>query len=436
MQRKHLAFGITLGFTLITACKAAPNGGTANIGNTGQGPGGSGNTGGSNDGGGDIGGNFVGSGGSGGSQQGNCTQSQGVDDDGDGFVDGDDCNECDANVNPGSIEVIAEPNMDGTLPEPADEDCDGQVDNVLAACDAGLQVGNPDPYAGAQAIELCQKATPADKKWGVLEALYVRADGTNGIPPDPRQWGIKPTFGQNVNVQGGERMLVLSAGYARDMADSDACGSTTCAINSGGSAPPGFPQDVPNCSGDTEINDDIALQLKIRTPKNATGYSFNFKFYSFEFPEWVCTSFNDQFIALVNPPPAGSINGNVSFDSNTNPVSVNIAFFDVCDPNSAAQWAEYCGAGCPPLPNPYCPSGTGDMAGTGFIDWDFGTYAGGTSWLKTQAPITGGEEIQIRFAIWDTGDQALDSTAVIDNFQWIANGGTVDIGTEEVPEPK
>src|SRR6185503_3207561 len=96
--------------------------------------------------------------------------------------------------------------------------------------------------------------------------------------------------------------------------------------NFGGTAPPGFPQDVPGCTPSPDIFDDVALDLKIRTPKNATGYSFNFKFYSFEFAEWVCTSFNDQFIALVTPAPPGSINGNISFDSKNNPVSVNIGF--------------------------------------------------------------------------------------------------------------
>jgi hypothetical protein len=438
MPRTSLLLSIALGLASIAACSAAPNGGAGGSGNSAgaDNTGGNGN-GGNGNGGEGVGGNFVGSGGSGGSTQPGCNHVTGVDDDNDGFLDGEDCNECDANVNPGAVEVFAQPNMDGTMPEAADEDCDGSVDNVVASCDAGLELANPDPYAGAQAIELCQKASPADKKWGVLEAGYVRANGASSPPPGALQWGIKPKFGQNVNVQGGERLLLLSAGYARDDTDGQGCGAISCTVNFGGTAPPGFPQDVPNCDGLSDINDDIALQLKIRTPKNATGYSFNFKFYSFEFPEYVCTEYNDQFIALVNPPPMGSINGNISFDSNTNPVSVNIAFFDVCDPASISQWGQWCFSGsCPPPPNPYCPSGTADLVGTGFLEWDTASYGGGTSWLKTQAPVTGGEEIEIRFAIWDTGDQAYDSTAVIDNFQWVANGGTVNVGTEEVPEPK
>jgi hypothetical protein len=231
-------------------------------------------------------------------------------------------------------------------------------------------------------------------------------------------------------------MVIISSGYGRRPSDAGSCGTQTCMTSGAGSAPAGFPQDVPNCTGSTSINDDVGLDLKVRAPKNATGYKYFFKFHSFEFPEWVCTSYNDQFIALVNPAPAGSINGNISFDSGNNPVSVNVAFFDVCDPSGKLNYASLCFSGCPPTPNPYCPAGAGELSGTGFDSWAPAGDAGGTTWLQTQAPITGGDEFTIRFAIWDTGDSALDSTAVIDGFQWIANGGTVAVGTDPVEDPK
>src|SRR5262249_55417509 len=144
------------------------------------------------------------------------------------------------------------------------------------------------------------------------------------------------------------------------------------------------------------INDDIGLDLKLRAPKNATGFQFHFKFQSFEFPEWVCNTYNDQFIALVDPPPVGAINGNVSFDGMGNPVSVNIAFFDVCNPSSAGAWAQHCGSGanCPVPPDPFCPAGPNELVGTGFDLWG---DAGGTTWLQTQVPIKGAEEFTIRF---------------------------------------
>ncbi|HEY6463273.1 MAG TPA: hypothetical protein VIY73_24065 [Polyangiaceae bacterium] len=37
--------------------------------------------------------------------------------------------------------------------------------------------------------------------------------------------------------------------------------------------------------------------------------------------------------------------------------------------------------------------------------------------------------ITIRFAMWDAGNALYDSTVLIDNFQWIASGGGVAVGT-------
>jgi hypothetical protein len=351
-------------------------------------------------------------GGTGGGPEGFCGNPSDQDGDGDGFTGADgDCNDCDPNVNPGAIEVIVDqPNDMGVIPDPADEDCDSDVDEMAATCDDNIMLTDSDPMNGAKALDICQQATAADKKWGVLQAAYVRANGAAANPS--LHFGILPSFGPNVNVQGGTRMLGLSSGYARAAADPGACGSYSCSGYGGGVAPAGFPQDSPQCQGGSSINDDVGLELTLRAPKNAIGYSFNFKFYSFEYPEWVCTTFNDQFIALVDPAPMGSINGNISFDTQSNPVSVNIAFFEVCSG---------------------CPLGTAELQGTGFDTWD---DAGGTSWLKTSAPITGGEEFKIRWTIWDTGDTAWDSTALVDNFQWVASGGTVVIGTEPIPDPK
>lgn len=334
-----------------------------------------------------------------------CQTDANADEDGDGFsVAQGDCNDCDANVNPGAIEVeITEPDMMGNIPDPADEDCDGNIDNVAPPCDPGIALDDNDPYQAAAAIGLCKTSTGVGD-WGIVDAQYTRANG--GAINAPLQHGIMQFFGPNVSPLEGDRLLVLSSGRGRIPGQANACGSLTCAGSGASAAPAGFPQDVPACPGDTAINDDIALEVTLRAPTNATGYAFSFDFYSFEYPEWVCTSFNDQFIALVDPPPPGSINGNISFDAATNPVSVNIAFFEVCTG---------------------CPLGTNELLGTGFGTWD---DAGATSWLATTAPVEPGDLVTIRFAIWDTGDNAWDSTALIDNFRWIADGGTVTVGTE------
>lgn len=376
--------------------------------------------------------------GSGGGSLGNCDSPPDMDGDGDGFTELEgDCNNCDPNANPGAVEVIVTDGggggaggNDGGVKPPADEDCDGEIDEV-EVCDSGLAIDDQDPISAAKAIDLCHVVMPGEKKAGVLKAEYTRANG--GSWPPTLQAGILDNFGPSVNVQKGERLLALSSGHARRETDLDACGLSSCSISGFGSPPGGFPQDVPGCSGSFNINDDVALELTLRAPTNATGYKFLFKFYSIEFPEYVCTSYNDQFIALVTPPPMGSINGNISFDSASNPVSVNVAFFDVCDPNGIFNYASVCG-GCKPAPNPYCPSGVAELQGNGFSGaWG---DAGGTSWLQTVAPINPGEEFSIRWAIWDTGDTALDSTVVIDGFEWIATGGDVTVGTGTIPDPK
>jgi hypothetical protein len=351
----------------------------------------------------------VGSGGAGGAGDA-CNVSPNDDNDKDGWTGNEgDCNDCDPNVNPGAVEVLTDPK--DPKAKPSDENCDMKVDEKTPPCDTGLNLADIDPAKGAASIGLCKTLKQGQKGWGILKSQYTRADGSPSMAPG-KAVGLLTKFGANVKPREGASMLGLSSGYARDeSAGMDACNDQSCKHSGKGQAPQGFPQDVPNCSGSQEINDDIALDLEIKAPSNATGYSFDFNFFSFEYPEWVCTSFNDQFIALVSPPPKGSINGNISFDTKKNPVSVNIAFFQVCD---------------------NCPLGTNEMAGTGFNVWD---DAGATSWLTTQAPIKGGETFKIRFAIWDTGDQAWDSTVLVDNFKWIATPGkTVSVNT--VPTPK
>ncbi|WP_437598505.1 choice-of-anchor L domain-containing protein [Sorangium sp. So ce590] len=334
-----------------------------------------------------------------------------ADSDGDGFTPaGGDCNDADGNVNPGAIEVeVTEPDASGQIPAPADEDCDGAIDNVAPPCDDGLSLEDFDPANGARAIDLCAFASREDVRWGVLSARYVRGDGS----PAARSpaVGLFDGFGPNVRVQGGARLLALSTGRARLPDHPDACWSESCSSYGAGAAPPGFPQDNPDCPPSDFINDDIGLEVVLRAPRNATGYEFLFKFYTYEYPEWVCEDFNDQFVALATPAPPGSYNGNLSFDGEGRPVSVNIAFFDVCDG---------------------CPLGSGELVGTGFSP----RHDGGTRWLKTRAPVRGGEEISLRFILFDTGDDRFDSTALIDGFRWIATGGTVSLETAPAVDPR
>jgi len=357
-----------------------------------------------------------------------------------------DCNDCDPNINPGAIDVLHSTG-DGGVPVWGDEDCSGKAGDSAMPCDQGLALADVNANDAAKAIELCATATATDRKYGVLSAAYVRADGTPFAAPGV-QVGIQSGFGPNVHVQAGQNMLALSSGAARVVGQTGACGSISCTYNATATPPTGFPEDDPTCPPTSSIADDVALEVQVRVPTNATGYSFSFKFHSFEFPDWVCDpkGYNDQFIALVTPAPmgayvpAGSTGGNISFDGNHHPVSVNIGYFDVCDSTTPTRFASHCTSSatvtCPTLPSPYCPLGVGELSGTGFDVWNSKGPDGATRWLQTQAPAVPGSIITIRFAIWDAGNGEYDSTVLLDNFQWNASGGTVTVSTMPVTGPK
>ena len=129
-------------------------------------------------------------------------------------------------------------------------------------------------------------------------------------------------------------------------------------------------------------------------PANANSFSFDFNFMSVEFPEFVCTSFDDTFLAMLE---SQEYTGNVSFDSQGNRVSINVGFFDKCKPNL----------------DPGC-TGDAELHGTGYE----GSQGGGTGWLTTTAPVTPGEKMKLTFIIFDEGDHILDSSVLIDNFRW------------------
>lgn len=335
-----------------------------------------------------------------------CEGDLGVDNDGDGAteVQGD-CNDCDKLIGPGAIEIITAP-----MGQPQDEDCDGIIDNVLPTCDDMLALDDVNAQNGARAVDLCQFVAPEALTWGVLDAKYVRANGDPATPA--QQVGLQSNFGPNVNVQNGARLLALSSGRARLPTQMGSCGMHNCADVGPGVAPPGFPQSVPNCPASTKIFDDVGLEVKLRAPTNASGYQFSFRFYTFEYPEWKCNAYNDQFVTLINPSPVGSINGNITFDEQANPIGVNTVLLDVCM---------------------NCMAGTDGLLETGFDIWN---DAGGTSWLTSQAPVQGGTEVVLRWAIWDAEDTSFDSTTLVDNFRWITNGSAVMVGTTKTPNPK
>ena len=376
----------------------------------------------------------VGGNGSGGTPT-TCTPGGPTDDvDKDGFTPDDgDCNDCDANVNPNAVEV---PTPDGG--DPFDEDCDGEIDEVDPPCDTGFDVADMDPLDAARAVELCKmSADPAD--WGVVSASWVMADGSPP-PMDPASLanfhlghGLLSAFGANIDVRTGERMLGLSSGTARQPTDPGYQDVGGFSKGYTGSHPQGFPKESPACPGTvTGTPHDVAgIEIEIRVPSNAHGFSFDFDFFTYEWPGYVCSQYNDFFVALLDPIPQNQMDGNIVFDSQGNPVSVNNAFLEVCgcDGNPPGS----CMAGGKTFT---CALGDTDLIGTGF-GFDTGTFGkqdhGSTSWLQTKAPVDPGTEITLRWAVYDSGDGVLDTTTLIDDFKWIAEAG-VKVGTDPIPK--
>jgi hypothetical protein len=309
-----------------------------------------------------------------------------------------DCNDWEPLVGPNSVEVTG--NM-------TDDDCDGMVDETESLCDT-TAAGKTDAPSLAQALDSC------DSRF-LLEAKIVG-------PSDVRARSIVPTFGV-VGKQSGTAMALLSTGLAVDKMGTGwvkpQTGTNLAQTNATANPDPNVPA-VAGCGSaqPAMVNDYTELSLKLKVPQNANSFSFQFHFFSAEYPEFVCTSYNDEFLVEMTSPHEYPMATNISFDAAKNPITVNNGFFTVCENYSAKPQTQH------------CTKPVSDIAGTGFEDSDGAKPIGGsTGWLTTTAPVTPGEEITLRFIIFDEGDHIYDSSVLIDNFKWSVNavGGPVTI---------
>jgi hypothetical protein len=382
-----------------------------------------------------------------------AAQNPNADVDLDGYVSADDCDDGDPQSNPGAFDIPG---------NQIDEDCSGTADDEPKGCDVALPMDG-DAAAAAKALGLCRVASPGAsgkaKTWGVLAARFVFPDGseksvvdaselelcnTLETPPHAMSHGVLPAFGPNVAPREGAALTALSSGVARAgihevtsaalFPTSSPAGAYMCTRNR---APQGFPPPTAEACGDIElpepgtgvdlqyINDAIALELVIRAPTNANSFAFDFNFYTYEYQAYVCSIFNDAFVTLLySKSPDVPLDHNISFDSQRNAVSVNNGFVEVCEPytyrgqrNGMEVTREF-----------PCQYGTQELLGTGFdgdpsLAGEGSSLHAATGWLRTQANIVPGEELTLRFAIWDAGDMALDSTVLLDRFTWEAKPG-------------
>lgn len=411
---------------IVAACSAKPaGGGFTGSGGSNNGAGGMASTASSSGNGGDGGLDLVGSGGSGGSNV-NCAGAPDKDNDGDGYTEAqNDCNDCDKNVNPGAVEVPTPVTPDGGVPDggmesvPVDENCNGAIDEPPTPCDTGLMLNSEEPMDAVKAIGMCDFVKSA--KWVLADGSPLPVDATK-LKNFHLGHGIMSKFGTNNNAQEGAAMLMLSSGTARDKGNGESVYRT---FDKGytSNAPAGFPKPSPACPGVTTglPHDATGVQIEVNVPKNAQSASFDFQFFTYEWHDFICKQFNDFFVAHVEPYPMGQLDGNVAFDGNKNPISVNNAFINAC--NCPGNPPGTCDGGGVSFT---CALGKTYLAGTPF-ESDLanpGWTHGSTGWLRTTMPVTPGGTFRIRLVTYDSTDGNLDSSTLIDNWQWYGTPGT------------
>ncbi|MCL2325672.1 MAG: choice-of-anchor L domain-containing protein [Proteobacteria bacterium] len=315
---------------------------------------------------------------------------------------------------------------------------------------------NATARAMAQAMGIIwQCESGADCHYGLLEARLTRSNSS--ALPDKRQVNVLSDF---ANAEGVKKILpregntfaVISSGEALDVfrgvssADLEIETIVSETVNPDGSVTRvSADSRIPDryaavhggklashelCQAETfpPIFDSVQLHLKIRAPRNAKGFQFDFRFFSREYPEFICSKFNDFFLVLLkstHEEMKAYPDGNIAFDIKGNPVSVNNGFFTTCRripcqtqsdcPAFMTCESNLCSAGADT-----CRDGDGAIEAYYPQPYGYGYgRGGGTAWLTTTAPVVGGEDFELDFYLWDTGDRKYDSSVILDNFKWL-----------------
>lgn len=334
------------------------------------------------------------------------------DDDGDGWTTCDgDCNDHDSQINPCAFDTN-DPN-DPVGHDGIDNDCDGQIDNVRT-CDGSLTAGhdtNASHYASA--MDICDNP----KCPTVVGATFYG-------PNNSYAHRVTAHMGSNFSPHKGSYMAFFSTGTADDNTDTPSYrpGDGTDLQNTyTHPAPLLANQNVNPCgtgkNEPTTVNDYTELRLTLKAPINAGSFTFDFNFFSEEYPEYVCHGFNDTFLAMLTsqkyPTPT-----QIAFDANNHRINVNNSFFQDCTSIVSGDGLGYTHA-CTGALSLLNKTGYEIKYGqTAFTLGNDNKGSGATDWLNTTAPIQPGETFTLSFIIFDEGDGLMDSAINLDNFRW------------------
>lgn len=365
-------------------------------------------------------------------------------------------------VNPGAFELPSN-NLD--------DNCNGLVDTAdvldTQPCDSALDGGAWDAGDYAKALGICRTTTlnpptPQDRTWGLLSVQLLKVDGT--LLDSDEAASIRSHFGNAYLPQEGSALAVISSGIAADATQTNPGPNGGPSFEPSGTHGFGTLENIQSCTlpycikdwfvssnpplknanqlpaapgcassvtGASEAQDSVMLVLRLRAPTNARAFTFKGLFVSSEYPEYVCTEFNDQLVALVttpgnspvpvpNPPDLNLMT--YSQGGKKWPIGINVAkgtdLFKACEaPGTNAACFDQ------NVSSLSCSDGAAALSGTGYEAPFSGDcpQGGASRWLSTTGNVVPGQIVELRIGIWDVGDSALDSTALLDGFRWLTN---------------
>lgn len=272
--------------------------------------------------------------------------------------------------------------MVGAAPTPAQEA--GATENPRTpARDYSDTTKGRDSGKEAKTAEVgAQAVAPTGDASSIANAIardgsFVTGASFDTIPPFGQPNAVSDSALAGFPTNGSD-YGILTTGSA-DLVDEPNDSSSSGANNGG-----------PNVRGDTDFDVTI-LEVDLSVPSSANCLSFDFRFLSEEFPEFVGSEFNDAFITELDNSTwttSGSTIGapnNFAFDPNGDPISINST-------GTTSVSVE-------------------DAAGT--------TYDAATQVLQAKTPITPGNH-SLYLSIFDQGDHAYDSAVFIDNLDLYA----------------
>ena len=304
------------------------------------------------------------------------------------------------------------------------EPCDGASDDALHALGLNCTTAGPMWKNNENAVSVAKlsfQAPPAmggRRTWQVAKAYGTHIDPNTKAP----FWGPRE----------GEKVLLISTGLMPGpngqgvvvLDDNDVYNDAANGMWDSDSMPPPMspqkgspdPQGFTNCDGTHDCSNTLEAQwelgegdaedkmwfsFELKAPAiangdiaDAKGYTFDFAYFSAEFPEYVDSNYNDIFVVWQ---ASEAYTGNVTFIDGQ-PLTVT------------ALWPVDFDGNAP------------ELAGTGFNDDGFFYDSGATGWYKATGGVTPGETFTLAFAIFDMGDSTYDTTAILDNWQWDCEG--------------